>query len=275
MKNKTDIIEQQKDFIIEMKAAADNFVTSINKAEIQAVLLSGSVARGDFFPKRDENGEDVGMVDLIVMRNNGSFITAEEIFGPNQDSDSPYHCIKIGKVWFQILFIDFITAEIFSLYEEARKFSILESKILYDKNNLYETELEKIKTNKIEECQEALQNKINYIDYLISDYKTDRWRRRDAFLQLHENLNNALRMAVCCLYYINNSYVPAEDRQLYYSLTLSNLPKNYESLIFELKNQNTASEDDYNRRENLFRKTILDFIIKSGNYNKCSGFSNS
>lgn len=67
-------------------------------------------------------------------------------------------------------------------------------------------------------------------------------------------------MAVCCLYYINNSYVPAEDRQLYYSLTLSNLPKNYESLIFELKNQNTASEDDYNRRENLFRKTILDFI---------------
>lgn len=122
MKNKTDIIEQQKDFIIEMKAAADNFVTSINKAEIQAVLLSGSVARGDFFPKRDENGEDVGMVDLIVMRNNGSVITAEEIFGSNQDSDSPYHCIKIGKVWFQILFIDFITAEIFSLYEEARKF---------------------------------------------------------------------------------------------------------------------------------------------------------
>ena len=69
-------------------------------------------------------------------------------------------------------------------------------------------------------------------------------------------------MAVYCLYYKNNSYAPAEDRQLYYSLTLPNLPDNYESLICELKNQNTTSEEDYNRREDLFKKTLLEFIKK-------------
>ena len=69
-------------------------------------------------------------------------------------------------------------------------------------------------------------------------------------------------MAIYCLYYKNNSYAPAEDRQLYYSLTLPNLPANYESLICELKNQNTTSEEDYDRREELFKKTLLEFIKK-------------
>ena len=51
------------------------------------------------------------MVDLIVMRKNGSSITAEDIFGANQ---------------------------------EPRKFSVLESHILYDPNNSYKNELVKI-----------------------------------------------------------------------------------------------------------------------------------
>ena len=260
MKNKNEIINQQKDFISEMKASAVKFINGINKAEIQTILLSGSVARGDFFPRKDEKGEDVGMIDLIVMRKSGSIVTAEEIFGPNQDPDIPYHCVKIDKVWFAIWFTDFITVEQFSHFDEARKFSILEAEIRYDENNLYEAELKRINAFKTEDCKKELENKTGYINYLISDYKTDRWRRRDAFLQLHENLNTALRMAICCLYYKNNSYAPAEDRQLYYSLTLPNLPENYESLICELKNQNTASEKDYNRREKLFRETLLEFI---------------
>ena len=262
MKNKNEIIKQQKDFINEMKTAASNFVASINKAELQTILLSGSVARGDYFPKKKENGEYIGDVDLIIMRKPGSTVTAEDLFGPNQDPGIPYHCVKIDKVWFAIWFVDFITVEQFSHYDEARKFSILEAEILYDEDKLYETELAKINQLKIEECQKELQNKTWYIGYLLSDYKTDRWRRRGAFLQLHDNFNTALRMAIYCLYYKNNSYAPAEDRQLYYSLTLPNLPDNYESLICELKNQNTTSEEDYNRREDLFKKTLLEFIKK-------------
>jgi hypothetical protein len=68
-------------------------------------------------------------------------------------------------------------------------------------------------------------------------------------------------MGICCLFYKNNSYVPAEDRALYYSFTLEKLPENYGTLIYDLKNQDTLSEDDYNRRESLFRSLILDWIV--------------
>ncbi len=262
MKNKKEIIEQQHDFISEMKAAAVRFTDSIDKSEIETILLSGSVARGDFFPRKDAGGEYVGMVDLIVMRRQGSSLSAEVLFGPNQDPAIPYHCVKIGNVWFAIWFTDFIRAEDFVHFDEARKFSVLEALPLYDKHACYEAELIKINKIKTEECRQELRNKTAYIHYLISDYKTDRWRRRGAFLQLHENLNTAIRMAVCCLYYKNNSYAPAEDRQLYYSLTLPLLPENYDALISELKNQDTASEADYQRREALFRNWLLDFIAE-------------
>ena len=260
MKNKNEIIAQQKDFISEMKAAAQNFIASTDKSEIETILLSGSVARGDYFPRQDEKGGYVGMIDLIVMKKKGSSATAEKIFGPNQEPAIPYHCIKSGDLWFEIWFTDFISADDFVHFEEARKFSILEAEILYDKNKLYEAELKKINQIKTEECGKKLQDNIGYIHYLLSDYKKDRWERRGALLQLNENLNTAIRIAVCALYYKNNSYAPAEDRQLYYSLTLENLPENYESVITELKNQNVTSLEDYKRREDLFKRSLLEFI---------------
>ncbi|MCQ2386410.1 MAG: hypothetical protein MJ078_07045 [Clostridia bacterium] len=56
-------------------------------------------------------------------------------------------------------------------------------------------------------------NSVFALECLLSDYKKDRWLRRKAILQLHENLNTAIRMGILCLYYKNNSYAPAEDRQ--------------------------------------------------------------
>ena len=260
MKNKNEIIIQQKSFIDEMKKEACKLVDSIDKSELETILLSGSVSRGDFFPRKNENGGYVGHIDLIVMKKHGSTITAEALFGPDQDPPVPYHCIKVENTWFAILFTDFIDGETFKTFDEARKFSILESQILYDPNKKYENELPKINEIKKQECKTELQNKTGYINYLISDYKTDRWQRRQAYLQLHENLNTAIRMGVYCLYYKNNSYAPAEDRPLYYSLTLNELPDNYSDVIIELKNQTTDSEEDYLRREKLFRNTILQFI---------------
>ncbi|MDO4505766.1 MAG: hypothetical protein Q4B64_02330 [Spirochaetales bacterium] len=255
MKNKKAIQKQQADFIEEQKKQAKLFVSQIDKTKIETILLSGSVARGDFFP-----GEMGGMIDLVVMKNKESGITAEELFGPNQEPEIPFHCIKFGDCWFQILFIDFISADDFIKFDEARKFSFLESEILYDPDESYTKELVKINEIKKNECAQELQRKIGYINYLLSDYKKDRWLRRKAFLQLHENLNTAIRMGVVCLYYKNSSYAPAEDRQLYYSLTLEKLPASYEKIIHRLKNQNTNCGLNYKRREDLFRKTILAFV---------------
>ena len=262
MKTKEAIIEQQKDFIQEMKDKTFAFINSIDKSEIETILLSGSVSRADFFPCRKDNGEYNGMVDLIVMRKKGSSVQSEDVFGPDQDPPIPYHCIKIDDVWYAIMFTDFIDTEKFKQYEEPRKFSILEAQILYDPNDSYKNELEKINQFAKEDFKKLLNDSLGYIHYLISDYKKDRWYRRQAFIQMHENLNTAIRAGVRALFYLNGFYSPAEDRAIYYSHSLPKLPENYAELISQACSQNTDSETDYFRREKIFMEKIVGFIEK-------------
>lgn len=104
------------------------------------------------------------MVDLIVMKKQGSNITAEDIF------------------------LDLI---------RIRQFLIIVLKLTIYGLQYY------LQINQF--VQQDLQNNLNgslgYIHYLISDYKKDRWFRRGAFIQMHENLNTAVRAGVRCLFY--------------------------------------------------------------------------
>ena len=54
MKTKEVIIEQQKDFIQNLKNITYDFINRIDKSEIETILLSGSVSRADFFPQKRE-----------------------------------------------------------------------------------------------------------------------------------------------------------------------------------------------------------------------------
>lgn len=267
MKNKEAIIERQKEFIQEIKNKVSDFINSIDKSEIETILLSGSLSRGDFFPRIKDGGDIDGMVDLIVMRKKGSSIKAEDVFGPDQEPPIPFHCVKVNNLWYEILFTDFIDADTFTSYDEPKKFSVLESQILYDPNGSYKNELEKIKEYAREDLKNSLNNSLGYIHYLLSDYKKDRWYRRDAFIQLHENLNTAIRAGIRALYYLNGFYSPAEDRAIYYSHSLQKLPEKYEELIVQVCNQKTDSEEDYFRREKIFMDNIVGFIE-----NKASAF---
>ena len=266
MKTKEVIIEQQKDFIQEMKDKTSVFLNSIDKSEIETILLSGSVSRADYFPKIKEDGDINGMVDLIVMRKKGSSATAEEIFGPDQDPPIPYHCVKVEGIWYAILFTDFIETKMFSHFDEPRKFSVMESQILYDPNNSYKNELEIINQFVKEDCKKFLNDSLGYIHYLISDYKKDRWYRREAFIQMHENLNTAICAGIRALFYINGFYSPAEDRAIYYSHSLQKLPENYAELISQACSQKADSEEDYFRREKIFMEKIVGFIEKNKAY---------
>jgi hypothetical protein len=112
-------------------------------------------------------------------------------------------------------------------------------------------------------AKKNLDNSLGYIHYLISDYKKARWYRREAFIQMHENLNTAIRAGVRALFYLNGFYSPAEDRAIYYSHSLPKLPENYAEFISQACSQNTGSEEDYFRREKIFMGKIVGFIEKS------------
>lgn len=255
MKKKDYIIQLQKDYINSIKEQVISFINQLPKNKIQSILLSGSVARGDYQP-----GYLGGKVDLTIMKKNGSSISADELFGPDEDPGIPFHCINWNGIGYQIAFHDPINCDYFIRLDESKKFALLESIILYDSDNEYLKNLELIKQINPVEQNNELNKCISYSEYLLSEYKRDRWFRRDAFLQLHENLNISIRLMIKCLFYINGKYAPAEDRRLYYSLSLEKIPNDYDELILKLNNQITNSESDYLQREKLFKETLAKFV---------------
>jgi len=258
MKKKIDIQKKQTVFITKLLVDINKYVQNIDKNELQTVLLSGSVARGDYYP-----GKFGGMVDLIVLKKTDSVISPQDIFGKDEEPNIPYHCITWNNISFQIHFIDFVDYKIFQTLDEARKYSFLESKILWDENDIFSKELEIIEKYSRVDQLNKLNSSLGYISYLLSDYKKDRWYRRNAFTQMHENLNTAIRLIIQCLFYINNQYSPAEDRRLYYSYSLIKLPENYEEILNKLYEQMILSETDYIKRENIFNNYFLAFVNKN------------
>lgn len=249
----SEMIEKQKDYVQKMRNHAQEFIDTIDKNEIEAILLSGSVSRGDYCP-----GKKGGMIDLIVMKKEESNITVEEIFGPDQHPYIPYHCVKWNGEWFAILFTDFIDCNKFKELNEPRKFSVMESKILYDPNEKYKAAFKMIETYAEEELKNKLQETVGYAKYIIG--KEGRWERREAYPHMHNNLNIAIELGICCLYYLNGKYAPADDRKLYYTYELEKLPQNYDELLVKLFEQKIDSKEDYERRKKLFIEEFLEIM---------------
>ena len=93
MKTKEKIVIRQEEFINSLICEIKKYVENLDKSEIQTILLSGSVSRGDFFP-----GDFGGMVDLIVIRKANSKIKPKEVFGPDKKPFIPYHCVALEKM---------------------------------------------------------------------------------------------------------------------------------------------------------------------------------
>lgn len=258
MKSFSMITKKQSACIAYIKKEVSDYIFSIEKNDVETILLSGSVARGDYYP-----GKFGAKIDLTFMKKASSVITPEMILGPNLEPHIPYHCTKWGSEEFQIDFHDFIDLNAFQLQGEAKKSALLESVIIYDSNNRYLNELSSINKYTIVDQYNLKTKCISYIHYLLSGYKTNRWEQRDAFQQLHQNLNTSFNEWLKCAYYINNKYAPAEDRRLYYSYDLKLLPDNYISNVSSFLKQDNESELDYRRREHLFRNQFLSFIDRT------------
>jgi len=251
----SEMMDRQKDYIEKMRNHAKEFIQSINKNEIESILLSGSVSRGDYYP-----GPNGGMIDLIVMKKEGSKISVEDLFGKNENPKIPYHCIRWNGEWFAILFIEFISCDVFKEQKEPRKFSIIKSMILYDPNKKYQKKMKLIKKFIKIDLKDKLNKTKEYTKYIIG--KNARWERREAYPHMHNNINIAIELIISCLYYLNGKYAPADDRKLYYTYELNKLPDNYDELLVKLLSQKINSEKDYERRKKLFYEEFISILEK-------------
>ena len=151
MKNLNEMKARQKDFVGHLRGLTEKYVAGLEKEKIQTILLSGSVARGDYFP-----GKLGGYVDLIVMTKEPNF-DANTVFGKDIEPEIPYHCVETfiddEKIGFEIDIRPFVYVHKFETFDEPGKWSILESKILYDENDLFSKELSKIEFLKKKELK--------------------------------------------------------------------------------------------------------------------------
>jgi predicted nucleotidyltransferase len=226
--------------------------------EIKSCLLTGSIARGDFWP-----GKYGGAVDLTIFVENISKFNADEILGKDLEKNIPGHFIKHNDRYYQIKIYDEKYFENFFENHEAEQYAFLESQILFDKTAMLEQRTLNISMQIVDtQLPDKLRSSVGYANYFISEYKTDRWKRRNAITQLNKNLDSAIDLCIKALYYKNKKLSPADDRALYYSHALENLPIDYELLMEQLVETRSNNIEAYEAREKLFRDNFLSFFTE-------------
>ena len=203
------------------------------------------------------------MTDLTVFKKAGSRLTAEELFGKNEDPDIPYHCVKREGDWYEIWFTKMLNVDGCKLLPEARKYALHESILLWQRDDSYSKADSEFKRIAAEEIKAAFGARLKGVAYLPSEYRVDRWQRRSEAGQLHFNLNAAIDIAIGCLYNLNGKYAPAPDRALYYSYELERQPGSYEALLQQMMHIRLDSIDNYKNREELFKTQFLRFLSES------------
>jgi predicted nucleotidyltransferase len=254
-----EIREKQLDQIIACRVIVNDFIGTIDTSKLKLIMLSGSVARGTYIP-----GEQGGAIDLIIFTKDKSYDPRSEL-GRDIEPHIPGHFIRFKDQHFQIKIYDDSYLLNFSNQSEAEKYAFLESEVLFRNDNHMDDLINKIIVEKVpDEITELFRKAYGYSRYLLNDYKVDRWKNRNAVLQLNMNLHHALNQAIRCFFYINKTYYPAEDRALYFSLNLKKIPADLEEIYNKLLLISDDSLGNYLQRENLFKRKILGFISRMG-----------
>lgn len=243
---------RQAPFVDGCRRRALAFAATLPAAGIQGVLLSGSVARGDYYP-----GDLGGMVDLTVFPVPGAYRDPSTVLGPDEEPSIPFHCVTHQGQGYQVRWMPPPGPGDLSAMDEALAFSLMESTVLVETDGFWTRRRAALATAALPLLAERKARDLGYARYLTNPYKVDRWRRRGETFQLHLNLSRALDLCLACLYRANGSFPPAEDRRMYYSVDLAALPPDWPGLATSLWASSPDSLADYGRRESLFTDVLL------------------
>ena len=257
MKTINDVKKEQASFHrLETKFIKQYINTNlIGKKNIQSILLSGSLARKDYWP-----GQFGGAIDLTLILKNKKKFDCDRELGKAEES-IPDHFIKIEDRYIQFKLYDI--KEIIkwtSTLTEAGKYAILESKIIVDKKDVYNRTMKDNRQIIRSELRTSYINTKSHINRLVNGYIVDRWLQRNVISQLNFNLDMAIITYIKCLFYKNQRYCPADNRMLYFSYHLPKLPENYIGKINEVMEVKNNTKNSYLKREKIFKGKLLSFL---------------
>jgi len=167
--------------------------------KIRGVLLTGSTARGDA-----RKGPHGFMIDLTLVVNRLQDINLDDVLGKDCKPYIPYHCVKIPGGHY--LAVELITMEkLRQIREQA------ESGILFDRHGELKAWKEKAFIITEKDKKERALSHYFRMEYLVGDYRYEKWSYRQAWLQLTQICNEACECYCNFLYCINGSFIPRKD----------------------------------------------------------------
>jgi predicted nucleotidyltransferase len=225
------MVQQQKDAVADYRSlayrAADSHLSAL--PGIVGVLLTGSAARGD--ARKGPYGLHIDLSVVVADKND---IDLTEIFGPSVEPYSPYHCVDIEG---QIFAIEVVTLkELIDIRTrwEPVIFAKQESVILFDRTGLLTKWKKEIFSISDEQMHmRAMQQYFRY-DYLTNDYRTEKWKHREAWMQMAQNGNEAIECYCNFLYCINRWFIPRKDWLVYLTYELPEKAPEHEELMTRL-----------------------------------------
>jgi hypothetical protein len=231
MKSIAEMRTEQLSDVIEYRSLAARVVneTLALIPSVLGVLLTGSVARGDA-----RKGPYGLHIDLTLVANDKNNINLVELFGPSIEPYSPYHCANIlGQVFaLEVLTVNELNS--IRTCHESVVFAKQEAAILFDRAGVltrWKREAFELSDSQIRE--RALQQYFRF-DYLTNDYRIEKWKHREAWVQMAQNGNEAIECYCNFLFCANGWFIPRKDWLVYLTYELAEKAPRHTELIAEL-----------------------------------------
>ena len=193
------------------------------------------------------------MIDLVVIVKDRTDIDLEKVFGPDREPHIPYHGISFEGIGLQIELATIEELKSIRARNESEIFAKQEAIILLDKTGfLKEWKQTAFALTPEQKKGRALMHYFRY-QYLTNSYHQEKWKNRDAWIQLAQNGNEACECYCSFLYCINGWFIPRKDWLVYFTYGLIKKPEDHERLV-EAAYRSVLSKNDTTARYKNFQE---------------------
>jgi len=228
MKTLNELRTEQHAEVQHYRAVADGVVRDFARphAGIIGVLLAGSVARGDA-----RCGPFGLYVDLVVVAEHRQDVDLASTFGPSIELFVPKHCVKIEDTGVALELTTRKELQGIRSRLESEIFTRQESEVLCDKTGF----LSQWKREAFNITDQQLKDRalgwFFRCQYLVGDYRLEKWKHRSAWVQLCQIGNEAAECYCSFLYCINRQFIPRKDWLTYLTDNLHDKAPGHKQLL--------------------------------------------
>ncbi|MEI8095845.1 MAG: hypothetical protein WCG80_16670 [Spirochaetales bacterium] len=224
MKTLAELRREQAAYCVGLTEAASAFARDLAALpEVEAVLLTGSVARGD------ARQAPLGLlVDVLVLSASGA-VPLEPMFGANTEPELPFYCPAVRGTGFAV------AQESLERFagpkSESESFALAEAKVLFDRSDKVGIRLGADFPARQAPRQKVAMEHYGLYQYLGGPYRWEKWDYREAWTQLAQNAHEAFESFCAFAYARNGSFVPRKDWLVYLLTEQPNVPADLASLV--------------------------------------------